>query len=61
MPKLSPGAVVEGAKFKQLEKIVIGNDEKKFFQVIVQLPPREKEELINFLKKKHLRICMERL
>ena len=51
MPELSPGAVVEGAKFEQLEKIVIGNDEEKFFQVIVQLPPREKEELINFLKK----------
>ena len=51
MPELSPGAAVEGAKFEQLEKIVIGNDEEKFFQVIVQLPPQEKEELINFLKK----------
>ena len=35
MPELSPGATVEGAKFEQLEKIVIGNDEEKFFKVIV--------------------------
>ena len=34
-----------------MEKVVIGNDEEKFFQVGVQLPPREKEELIDFLRK----------
>ena len=44
-------AVAEGAKCKQLEKFVIGNDEEKFFQVGAQLPPREKEELIGFLRK----------
>ena len=43
--------MVEGAKCKQLEKVIIGNDEEKFFQVGVQLPPREKEELIDFLRK----------
>ena len=32
-------------------KVVIGNDREKFFQVGVQLPPREKEELIDFLRK----------
>ena len=34
-----------------MEKVVIGNDREKFFQVGVQLPPREKEELIDFLRK----------
>jgi len=43
--------VAEGAKCEQLERIVIGDDKEKFFQVEVQLPPREKEELIDFLRK----------
>ncbi|XP_075649724.1 uncharacterized protein LOC142620209 [Castanea sativa] len=43
--------VVEGAKCKKLEKIVIDEDEEKFFQVGVQLPPREKEELVAILMK----------
>ena len=33
-----------------MEKFPIGDDPKKFFQVGVQLPPREKEELVIFLK-----------
>jgi len=40
---LSTGAVAEGAKCKQLEKVVIGNDDEKFFQVRVQMSPWEKE------------------
>ena len=36
---------------EQLEMVVIGDDEQKFFWVEVQLPPREKEELIGFLRK----------
>ena len=31
--------------------MVIDNDSKKFFQVGVQLPPQEKQELIEFLRK----------
>ena len=31
--------VVERAKCKQLDKVVIGDDKEKFFQVGVQLPP----------------------
>ena len=31
--------VAKGAKYEQLERVVIGNDEEKFFQVGVQLPP----------------------
>ena len=48
---LSTGAVSKGAKREKLEKIVIDDDLEKFFQVEVQLPPREKEELIVFLKR----------
>ena len=44
-------AVAEVVKCKQLEKVVIGDDKEKFFQVKVQLPPRERQELINFLRK----------
>ena len=43
--------VVEGAKCEELEKIVIDDDKEKFFQVEVQLPPREKEELVVYLRK----------
>ena len=48
---LSSNVMVEGAKCEELEKIIIDNDEEKFFQVGVQLPPREKEELVVFLRK----------
>ena len=48
---MSLDVVVEGEKCEELEKIIIDNDEEKFFQLGVQLPPREKEELIVFLKK----------
>ena len=39
--------VVEGEKCEEL----VDDDEEKFFQVGMQLPPWEKEELIVFLKK----------
>ena len=42
--------VVEGAKCEKLEKIVIDDDKEMFFQVEVQLPSREKEELVIFLQ-----------
>ena len=41
----------EGAKCKDLEKVVIGGDSEKFFQIGAQLPPQEKEELVEFLKR----------
>ena len=43
--------MAEGAKCEELEKIIIDNDKGKFFQVGVQLTPREKEELVVFLRK----------
>ena len=39
----------EGVKCEQVDRVVIGDNEEKFFQVRVQLPPWEKEELIDFL------------
>ena len=48
---MSSDVVVEGAKCEELEKIIIDNDDGKFFQVGVQLPPWEKEELVVFLRK----------
>ena len=41
----------EEVKCEDLEKIVVGDDLEKFFQVGAQLPPQEKEELVKFLKR----------
>ena len=38
------------AKCEDLEKVAVGNDLKRFFQVDSELPPQEKEELIGFLR-----------
>nr|XP_023916559.1 uncharacterized protein LOC112028136 [Quercus suber] len=40
----------EEARLEGLEKVVIDDDQERFFQVGTQLPPREKEELLEFLK-----------
>ena len=47
---LDEGSAKE-AKCKDLERVTVDNDPEKFFQVRVQLPPQEKEELIEFLQK----------
>ena len=39
------------AKYEDLEKVIVGNDPEKFFQVGAQLPPQEREQLVEFLKK----------
>ena len=36
---------------EDLERVIIDIDPKKFFQVRVQLPPHEKQALIEFLRK----------
>ena len=48
---LSTEVEVEKAKCEQLERVVIDDYEEKFFQVGVQLPHRERQELIDFLRK----------
>ena len=47
---LSLDTVVEGAECEELEKVIIDDDKEKFFQVRIQLPSREKEQLIVFLR-----------
>ena len=42
--------ISKGAKCEELERIVVDDDLEKFFQVRAQLPHREKEKLIMFLK-----------
>ena len=39
------------AKCEDLKKVIIGDTSEKFFQVGAQLPPQEKEELVEFLKR----------
>jgi len=34
-----------------LEEIIIDGDPEKFFLIRIQLPPREKEELLAFLRR----------
>ena len=41
----------EETKCEDLEKFVVSDDPEKFFQVGAQLPPQEKEELVEFLKR----------
>ena len=51
VPASSERGSTEEASCKDLEKEVIDNDLEKFFQVGAQLPPEEKQELIEFLRK----------
>jgi len=41
----------EEAKCEDLEKVVVGDDPEKFFQVSSQLPPQKRQKLIEFLRK----------
>lgn len=36
---------------EELDKIVIGKDEERYFQIRTKLPLDDKEKLVNFLKK----------
>ena len=38
-------------KCEDLEKVVVGDDSEKFFQVGTQMPLLEKEQLVDFLRK----------
>ena len=51
-PTLPVDGQAEETKCEDLEKFAIGNGLEKFFQVGAQLPPQEKEELVEFLKTK---------
>ena len=43
------GRSIEEASCEDLERVIIDNDLEKFFQVGVQLPPHEKQALVEFL------------
>ena len=45
------GGSAEEANCKDLEKVPVGVDSERFFQVGSKLPPQEKEKLIDFLRK----------
>ena len=49
--EVSSDAIDEGVKGEELEKVIIDTDEEKYFQIRVQLPLQEKEELLAFLRK----------
>ena len=42
---------IEEAKCEDLEKVIISDDPKMFFQVDFQLSPQEREKLISFLRR----------
>ena len=43
--------LADEVKCEDLEKVVIGDDLEKFFQVGTQMPLLEKEQLVDFLRK----------
>ena len=45
------GRPADEVKCEDLEKVVVGDDPKRFFQVGAQLPLLEKEQLVEFLRK----------
>ena len=47
---LSIDGTSEEVECEDLVKVTIGDDPEKFFQIRSQLPQREREELIEFLK-----------
>ncbi|XP_023891252.2 uncharacterized protein LOC112003299 [Quercus suber] len=49
-PAAPSDAATEEAKCEDLGKVVIGDNPEKFFRVEARLPPKEQEELIEFLK-----------
>ena len=46
----SGGRSAEEVSCEDLEKVIIDTDSEKFFQVGVQMPPHEKQTLIEFLQ-----------
>ena len=45
------GGSADEASCEDLENVIIDTDLEKFFQVGVQLPPHEKQALIEFIRK----------
>ena len=43
--------LADEAKCEDLERVIVGNDLEKFFQIEAQLPLQEREQLVQFLRK----------
>ena len=49
--QVSSDVVDERARCEDLERVMINANVERYFQVGVQLPPQEKEELLTFLRR----------
>ena len=49
--QVSSDVVDERARCEDLERVIIDANVETYFQVGVQLPPQEKEELLTFLRR----------
>ena len=49
-PASGGGGPAEEVSCEDLERVLVGSDPKRFFQVDSELPPQEKEKLIDFLR-----------
>ena len=47
---LSIDRTAEEVEYEDLVKVTIGDDQEKFFKIGSQLPQKEREELVEFLK-----------
>ena len=43
--------LADEAKCEDLEKMIVGDDPERFFQVGTKMPPLEMEQLVEFLRK----------
>ena len=48
---MSSDVTDKGMKFKELENVIIDTNVERYFQIGVQLPHQEKEELLAFLRR----------
>ena len=46
-----PGGPADEMKCENLDKVIIGDDLERFFQVEARLPLQEKEELVELLRR----------
>ena len=44
-------ALADEAKCEDLDRVIVVNDPERFFQVGTQMPPLEREQLVEFLRK----------
>ena len=50
VPTAGGGVPAREVSYEDLKKVLVGSDPERFFQVGSELPPQEKEMLIDFLR-----------